>query len=1675
MGEKASAPVISTTVLNWNRADLLRRTLESYRDTVTVPYELFIVDNGSSDGSRTVIEEFCAATPAAQAIYLPENIGGAAINEGLRKSRAGLLHVSENDFEYRSGWVEEALELFACFPGLGQLSLCAPVPEDEEVWQTKPAVLRSQNGHFLYEAVGNVGTSCLLRRELWDAGIRVGSNTNKHGVLLPDDVALSESVRHAGYMCAWAPRYLARNLGHAAGELDDRAEYYARSYDAKPWLGTEGLSSRMEAWRTRPRPQRASLLFQGESIYPELSLAAPSAREPRLWSMFDGWTADVETLEFLYGLVRAVKPRLVVETRAWRGYVGEAIGRALAQNGIGQLISVEADPDCRRIAAERLGRAGVDQIVRLLDDAPAEPALREGVDLVVLDGMATGQAAELQEYAPYLRPGALVVAYRSGDASEAVPDRQSRFSDELPLEVLSLPTPRELTLCQYTGSCGAAGKGLAYPQARPEPSTDEPAALLVLGMHRSGTSALTRVLNLHGVELGSSLLAGNAANERGFWEHADIMVLNDQVLGELGMSWSDPRRLPEGCWERPRLWALQHELGATLRREFAGRPLWGAKDPRLCRLLPLWQRVLADMGAAPRYVIPLRSPYEVADSLQRRDGLSRNRGLLLWLRHVLEAERHSRGALRVFTTYDQLLSDWRGTVSRIAGSLGLRLPLSDERVETDVEAFLTPALRHHSDAVSAGEPRGLRSLVDGVYGHLASVAAGDVAPDAAFLDQAALELDALEDVFAALSPAPPPMPFDGDAQGPDRPLDYADWTRIYALRESDGELLAERMVLNWRVRPSVHLIAPLRTGETQLLAPTLQSLSDQLYPGWGLTVVAEEPCPDALFGEQPNLEWYQCGDDPESAINRAIADTDADWVGLIRPGDRLAPNALFACIDHLQQSPDWALIYSDEDRMDAAGRRADPWFKTDADPDLLRSQDGVGSFCLVRREVLLAAGGYSSEPGIRNYELALKVLERCGTECIGHVADVLYHRGPVTEALRGDLRLMPWRRAALAAHLERCGQTAEVAEGLATQTLRVCYQHAAHPMVSVIVAVRDDLHVLEIFIDSLRDATRYAHMELLIVDEGSEDEDTYDYLDLLRHQGLVRVVTAPTPGNRAAAYNAAVEVATGEYLVFIDRHSVFVQETWLEELLNHAQRPDVGVVAPRVVGPDKTVAHSALLLGIGGVAADAFAGLSAWDPGYFGRALTDQGVSAVPGACLMVRRAAFEAIGPFDEQMLPNVWYPADLCLRLRNRGLRVVWTPHALLGWQPPQCAGGERPGCGEEGNRMLQRWLGDLAHDPYYNRNLSLSHRDFRTRTESTASWDPSFNDRPRILGIPVDTYGCGEYRVLAPLNALAAAARARCGFAAPQEGWPRVPSIVELERLDPDTLLLQGTLDDAHLDALESYKRFNRAFRVFDMEDLKTQVPEKNSRRKLLFRDIKARTRRALSCCDRLIVTTDPIAEVYRDIIDDIRVLPNYLPRSRWGTLRSLRRQGPRPRVGWAGGQQHLGDLELLIPVVQATAKEVDWVFFGMCPDALRPFVREVHEFGEFAQYPVRLAALNLDLAVAPLEDHPFNIAKSNLRILEYGVLGWPVVCTDIEPYRGGPVKRVRNDPAAWIDAIRERAHDLGAAAQEGDRLKDWVLNGWMLEDHLDDWMASLTPGDKTRPVAECRPVSIARHYS
>ncbi len=803
-----------------------------------------------------------------------------------------------------------------------------------------------------------------------------------------------------------------------------------------------------------------------------------------------------------------------------------------------------------------------------------------------------------------------------------------------------------------------------------------------------------------------------------------------------------------------------------------------------------------------------------------------------------------------------------------------------------------------------------------------------------------------------------------------------------------------------------------------------------------------------------------------SAVNKLFLANKAEWFCFVDAGDQLAPDAIFRIQMAIQNHPEWQLIYTDEDSLTADGQHVNPHCKPDFNIDYLRSLPYIGGLLIIKKELFEALGGFDPQAdGAEDYDFVLRAWEKIGDAGIGHIPEVLYHRlqggGHCNKSVEEILQVS---QAALQRHLQRLNIAAEVLPGPFPPATRVRYPLTGTPLVSIIIPTRNQLGYLQRCVESLIEKTRYAHYEMLIVDNDSDDAEARTYLDMLAAQeeqlgGRLRVLRHPGPFNFSAMNNRAVEQARGDYVLLLNNDTAALHDDWLDEMVSQILRPEVGIVGAKLLFPDGKIQHAGVILGMRGPAEHPFIAQPPEYRGYFGRAMLTQNLSAVTGACLLIGKSLYQELGGLDEKQFQVSYNDIDLCLKAREAGHKIVFTPWAMLLHEGSASQRGEvekKPSPEKEkrfaGEKMAfyQKWLPQLAFDPAYNRHLSLASTDFLLEDQAALTWDPEWRPRPRILVHPADREGCGEYRIISPMRALQKAGRA--------QGWEtmRIFEPAEMERFSPESIVLQRQMEWPQIEALERHKKLLKTFRVFEIDDLITNLPVKSLHKAQIHKDIAKRFRKAAGLCNRLVVATEPLAKAYKGFADELRVQPNCIEEAIWGALQPRRRAEAKPRVGWAGGVGHTGDLEMIADVVRDLADEVDWVFFGLCPDALRPYVREFHTGVPLPQYPSKLASLDLDLALAPLENNSFNEAKSHLRILEYGILGYPVICSDIFPYQGNfPVTRVANRYRDWVRAIREQIADRQALATAGDHLREYVRAHWLLEEHLDDWLAAWLP--------------------
>ncbi|QBG83665.1 glycosyltransferase [Xanthomonas oryzae] len=847
--------------------------------------------------------------------------------------------------------------------------------------------------------------------------------------------------------------------------------------------------------------------------------------------------------------------------------------------------------------------------------------------------------------------------------------------------------------------------------------------------------------------------------------------------------------------------------------------------------------------------------------------------------------------------------------------------------------------------------------------------------------------------------------------------------------------------------PRIAVLLIDRHGDAAGVATTRDSLDAvacyQLQYSW---VISSSPQQVAESGERGVLiDEHGLA----ATLNRVITAQDAiDWVLLVDAGSLFTASGLLMLALEMLALPDnCQAIYADEVMAldnGQLGLALRPALYLDM---LLSAPATLSRHWVFRQRTLLADGGFPTGPSAAfelDYQLGL--VERYGLACIRHIAEPLLIASATPQHADED------ERQAIARHLAERGYVDAVVHSTGPGRHAVDYRHAQQPLVSILVLVDGRLPQVQRCLESILANTAYPHYEVLLLDRGTTAPDLRDWLTGIDTLGMqqIRVLRFAAEPSREAVCNAAAQHARGDMLLWLAAGAAVMKADWLEQLLNHALRPEVGAVAGKLLRGDGTVHHAGLLLGLGAPATRAFEGAAFDESGYLQRLQLDQNYSALSGECLMLPRQLFMDAGGFELEPALAQWSDVDLCLRLQQAGYLNVFTAHAQLLIDPLEAT----PVTALDEDAMYARWLPVMANDPAYNPGFSLDPGAGFALADPRASWRPlqSWRPLPSVIALPADIEGCGHYRVIQPLRALREAGLA--------EGvlFNGYLEISELARQDPDVVILQRQVGEARLEAMRRMKALSRAFKVYELDDYLPNLPLKNAHREHMPKDILKTVRRGLSMVDRFVVSTPALAEAFAGLHSDIRVAENRLPPHWWDQLPARgERQGGKPRIGWAGGASHTGDLELIADVVRELADEVEWVFMGMYPFALRQHIHHFQPGVLIDHYPAALAALDLDLALAPVEQNLFNECKSNLRLLEYGACGYPVIASDVRCYQGTlPVTLVKNRYRDWIGAIREHLADLDATRAKGDALREVVRRDWMLSgSNLERWREAWLP--------------------
>ena len=455
--------------------------------------------------------------------------------------------------------------------------------------------------------------------------------------------------------------------------------------------------------------------------------------------------------------------------------------------------------------------------------------------------------------------------------------------------------------------------------------------------------------------------------------------------------------------------------------------------------------------------------------------------------------------------------------------------------------------------------------------------------------------------------------------------------------------------------------------------------------------------------------------------NAAVKMARGEFIFFADHDDVLTRDALYEAAKAVNEDPEIDVIYTDEDKVNRSGTAYfAPHFKPDFSMELLCCNNYICHLFGVRRDVLKKAGLLNpAYDGAQDYDLVLRCCEKAGRIC--HIPKVLYHwrTHPASTAGNPDSKKYAFEagRRAVQAHYERIGLAARVENTDLLGRYRTYYEMEKSPRITILIPNRDHGEDLKRCVLSIQEKTTYENYEILVIENNSQERETFELYGQLQKEGRVRVITWEHPFQYAALHNFAVKEAQGAYLVFLNNDTEVISEGWLEEMLGICQKPQVGAVGAKLFYPDGTIQHAGVILGLGGVAGHIYAGFPGDKDGYAARLVSVQDLSAVTGACMMTKKDVYLKIGGMDESFAV-AYNDVDYCLRLREAGYGVVFTPYARLYHYESKTRGYEdtaekKKRLEKETREFEKRWGGLLEKgDPFYNPNLSLKKADCSLR---------------------------------------------------------------------------------------------------------------------------------------------------------------------------------------------------------------------------------------------------------------------------------------------------------------------------------------------------------------------------
>ena len=559
---------------------------------------------------------------------------------------------------------------------------------------------------------------------------------------------------------------------------------------------------------------------------------------------------------------------------------------------------------------------------------------------------------------------------------------------------------------------------------------------------------------------------------------------------------------------------------------------------------------------------------------------------------------------------------------------------------------------------------------------------------------------------------------------------YQDWIKHFDTLDNDKISVLKGLNDSLRKKPLISIVMPVFNPPKLYFEEAIQSVIDQLYENWELCIA--DDMSTAMYVREiierystkyPQIKAHfneQHGHISKTS-NNALKLATGQFVVLMDHDDLLRPHSLLRFAEVHNCKPNAKIIYSDEDKIDESNNRFQPYFKPDWNPDLLLGQNYICHLACIKKDLIEEIGSFRvGYEGSQDWDLFLRVTEKLKPDEISHIPEILYHWRSYFASTASSLGNKEYAIGGAKKTLKDYIERNEIKAKILNLNERGNYWKIRYeipqkkPLVSIIIPTKNQKEILKVCIESILSKTDYSNYEILIIDNDTTEPESKLYLENLNKKNGIEVIKISGEFNYSRLNNKAVERAKGEVLLLLNNDIEVLYEDWLDIMVSHAIRPEIGCVGAKLLYPNSTIQHAGVVLGIGGVAGHPYKGFSADSPGQFSRLLLTQNFEAVTGACMAIKKSIYEEVGGLNEKDLKVAFNDVDFCLRIKGLGYKNTLDPSVILFHHESYSRGLDTIGqkkarFDKEVEYMCRKWGEKLKSDGTYNPNLTLKKEDF------------------------------------------------------------------------------------------------------------------------------------------------------------------------------------------------------------------------------------------------------------------------------------------------------------------------------------------------------------------------------